>query len=97
MSTPVITPYETIRAGFPPIPFIATSDHPPNLTFLLLCAEHLGEYAQPHPHRLHSFGHMYLALTDVMWALESVETHPVRQTNPGANVTHANGDATVTR
>ena len=32
-----------------------------------------------------------------MWALESVETYPVRQTNPGANVTHANGDATVAR
>ena len=33
MFAPTITSYETIRAGFPPIPFIATSDNPPNLNF----------------------------------------------------------------
>ena len=97
ISAPTITSYGTIRAGFPPIPFIATSDNPPNLNCLLLCTDHLGECTQSHPHRLHTFGHRYLALTDVIWALESVDAHPVRQTNPSANVTHIATNNTVER
>ena len=89
--------YETIRAGFPPMPFIATNDNPPNLNFLLLCTEHLGECAQSHPHRLHIFGHRYLALTSIMYAVETLEAYPVRQTNPGASLTYNPTTTTLQR
>ena len=97
MSAPTITSYETIRAGFPPIPFIVTEDNPPNLKFLLLCPEHLGECAQSHPHIIHTFGHRYLALTTIMWALEYVDAYSARVADPGASVTHANGTNTLQR
>ena len=79
MSAPTITSYETIRAGFPPIPFIESEDNPPNLKFLILCAEHLRECAQSHRHIVHTFGNRYLAIMLTMWALESADAYPVRQ------------------
>ena len=78
MSDPTITSYKTIQAGFPPITFKADENNPPNLTFLLLCAEHLGECAQTHAHRDHSTGHRYLALTATMWALETADAYPAQ-------------------
>ena len=97
MSALAITSHKTIRAGFPPIPFITSNDNPPNTNFLLLCTEHLGECAQSHLHMIHTFGHRNLTLTDVMWALESADAYPVRKTNPYANVTHGANDNAVTR
>ena len=97
MSAPTIMSYETIRAGFPPIPFIATEDNPQNLKLLLLCAEHLGECAQSLRHRVHTFGHRYLALTLTMWALESTDAYLVRKINPGPSVTYPNGATTLQR
>ena len=95
MSSPTITSYETIRVGFPPIPFVASEDNPPNLKFLLLCVEHLGECAQSHWHRVHTFGHRYLALPLTMWALESADAYPVRQVDPSPSVTYPNGATTL--
>ena len=97
MSAPTITSSETISAGFPPISFVASENNPPNLKFLLLCAEHLGECAQSLRHRVHMFGHRYLALTLTMWALESVDAYPVRQIDPGPSVTYPNGATTLQR
>ena len=95
MSAPTITSYKTIRAGFPLIPFIATENNLPNLKFLLLCAEHLGECAQSHRHRVQTFGHRYLALTLTMWALESADAYPVTKIDPGPTVTNPNGATTL--
>ena len=97
MSALTITSYATIRAGFPPIPSVASEDNPPNLKFLLLCAAHLVECAQSLRHRVHTFGHRYLALTQTMWALESVDVYPVQQVNPGPSVTYPNAATTLQR
>ena len=97
MSAPTITSYKTIKVGFPPIPFVASEDNPPNLKFLLMCAEHLGEYAQSLRHIVHTFGHRYLALTLPMWALESADAYPIRQVDPGPSVAYPNGATTLQR
>ena len=91
MSAPTITSYETIKAGFPPITFKADENNPPNLTFLLLRAEHLGECAQTHAHREHSTGHTYPALTATMWALKNANAYPARQQHPRVAMIHPDG------
>ena len=95
MSTQAITSYETTRAGFPPIPFSATNGNPLNLTFLLLCGEHLRECAQLHPHRTHTFGQRYLALTALMYAFETQKPHPARHADPGATVSYTGATTTI--
>ena len=94
MSAPTITSYEAIRVGFPLVCFVASEDNPPNLKFLLLCAEHLGECAQSLRHIVHTFGHRYLANTNNV-CLESADAYPVRQVDPGPSVTHPNGATTL--
>ena len=82
MTTPATTSYETIKAGFPPKSFSATTGKPPNLVFILLCWEHLKECAISFPHWSHTYGHLYLALTQVMYALEMEEPYAARQVDP---------------
>ena len=71
MATPTVASYETIKSGFPPMTFKEDEDNPPNLNFLLLSAEHLGECALAHPHIMHSTRHRYMAYNARMWALET--------------------------
>ena len=71
--------------------FKADEENPPNLNFLLLSAEHLGECAQTHPHRAHITGHMYMAYNAIMWALETQDQYPVRTQYPGAAMVYPPG------
>ena len=71
--------------------FKADEENPPNLNFLLLSAEHLGECAQTHPHRTHSTGHRFMAYNATMWALETQDQYPVRTAYPGAAMIFAPG------
>ena len=91
MATPTVASYETIKSGFPPIAFKADEDNPPNLNFLLLSAEHFGECAQTHPHRIHSTGHRCMAYNDTMCALETQDQYLARIAYPGAAMIFAPG------
>ena len=69
----------------------------PNLHQLLLCWAHLNVYARAHPHRNHSQGHLYLALLQQVYALETADTYPPRAADPGATLTYANNAGDVSR
>ena len=92
---PTSTSYEIIKAGFPPKPFLATTWKTSNLVFLLLCWDHLSECAQSLPHRSHTHRHLYLALTQAVLALGTVEQYPARQVDPCASMTYANAAGDV--
>ena len=97
MSTPSVTPCETINTRFPQIIFVATEDNPPNLKFLQLCTEYLGGCAQSHPHRLHNTEHRYMTITGIMWAFKMADAYPARQVNLGPSVTYPKGASALQR
>ena len=91
MSNPTVASYDTIQSGFPPMTFKADEDNPPNLNFLLLSAEHLGECAQTHPHRTHSTVHRFMAYNTTRRALETQDQHQARIQYPGAAMIYPPG------
>ena len=95
MAVPSITPYQITKATFSHVVFVASEDDPPNLKFLLSCAEYLAEYTQSHPHSLRTTGHRYMAIIDIMWALQTADPYPGKQANSGANMVYPQGTHTL--
>ena len=89
------TSYNTIKAAFPPRPFVLSAV--PNLNQLLLCRAHLNACARVHPLRNHSQGQIYLALPPQLYTLETADAHPARASDPGATMTYANNVGDVSR
>ena len=95
MSLYAVTTRESMIAAFPINP--AALDTAPTLASLLVCRRHLNLCAISLTLRGNLVGHLHLEVPQPLYALETANSYPARQVDPGDTVTYAPAAGFITR